>query len=113
MRENTNLSRKSFVIWPKKGFSLFAMGVMVVYFLGLSSSQNFAQPRAANQAAEYQEILNQYCVVCHNEGLANAGLVIPELALDSIPAQAEIWERVLKKLHTRTCLLYTSDAADE
>ncbi|HBX99464.1 MAG TPA: hypothetical protein DEG93_03800, partial [Gammaproteobacteria bacterium] len=28
--------------------------------------------------------------------------VIPELALDSIPAQAEIWERVLRKLHTRT-----------
>ena len=102
MRENTNLSRKSFVIWPKKGLPLFVMGVVVVYFLGLSSSQNFAQSRAANQATEYQEILNQYCVVCHNEGLANAGLVIPELALDSIPAQAEIWERVLKKLHTRT-----------
>ncbi|MED5529478.1 MAG: DUF1587 domain-containing protein, partial [Pseudomonadota bacterium] len=102
MRENTNLSRKSFVIWPKKGLPLFVMGVVVVYFLGLSSSQNFAQSRAANQATEYQEILNQYCVVCHNEGLANAGLVIPELALDSIPAQAETWERILKKLHTRT-----------
>ncbi|MFP6811100.1 MAG: hypothetical protein VB960_08635, partial [Pseudohongiellaceae bacterium] len=73
MRENTNLSRKSFVIWSKKGLPLFVMGVVVVYFLGLSSSQNFAQSRAANQATEYQEILNQYCVVCHNEGLANAG----------------------------------------
>ena len=56
---------------------------------------------AQTTVAEYQQVLNQYCVVCHNEQLANGGLVMPQLSIDSIPAQAESWERVITKLHTR------------
>ena len=56
---------------------------------------------AENQVAEYQQMLNQYCVFCHNNQLANAGLILPALTLDSIPQEAETWEKVIRKLHAR------------
>ena len=40
-------------------------------------------------------------MACHNERLANAGLVIPQISVDGIVRDAETWERVIRKLQTR------------
>tara|TARA_B110000438_G_scaffold302129_1_gene358885 strand:- start:403 stop:2823 length:2421 start_codon:yes stop_codon:yes gene_type:complete len=64
------------------------------------SGPNVAQTRIA-QADQYQQMLNRYCVVCHSEQLPSAGLILPQLSLDSISAEAETWEKVVRKLHTR------------
>ena len=50
-----------------------------------------AQVLSEKQADEYQQMVNQYCVVCHNEQLANAGMIIPEVSLSAIPNDAETW----------------------
>src|SRR5262249_55446109 len=46
--------------------------------------------------------LNQYCMTCHNERLRTAGLALTASDLSDIPARAEIWEKVIRKLRTRT-----------
>ena len=56
------------------------------------------QPAAPTPASD---VLNKYCITCHNSRLKTAGL-----ALDSVdPAhagdQAELWEKVVTKLRTR------------
>ena len=54
----------------------------------------------ATIAAPYRALLNQYCVVCHNEQLHTAGLVLSKLDVANVPAGAETWEKVIGKLRT-------------
>src|ERR1700722_13539767 len=44
--------------------------------------------------------LNQYCVACHNSKAKIGGLTLDHADLTNIPAQAEMWEKVIKKLRT-------------
>ncbi len=54
----------------------------------------------ASPAAPYQAMLNQYCVVCHNEQLRTAGLVLSKVDVANVPEGAEVWEKVIGKLRT-------------
>ena len=83
--------------------SLVAIGLAALSLFGfaLISQISYAQNLSEAQADEYQQMVNQYCVVCHNAQLANAGMIIPEVSLSSISNEAETWERVIRKLRTR------------
>jgi hypothetical protein len=47
-------------------------------------------------------VLNQYCFTCHNQRLKTGGLTLDTLNLDAVPADGEIWEKVVRKLRTGT-----------
>jgi cytochrome c5 len=61
---------------------------------------------AANAATpiapiEYQEMLNKYCITCHNQKLkipAGAPLALDQANLKDPSESAEIWEKVIRKL---------------
>ena len=53
-------------------------------------------------ASAYREILDTYCVTCHNQRLKTAGLTLDTMDLGGIPAQAPVWEKVVRKLRSRT-----------
>ena len=42
--------------------------------------------------------MKQYCVTCHNERLKTAGLSLDSVSLTNIPAGAEVWEKVIRKV---------------
>jgi hypothetical protein len=46
-----------------------------------------------------QALVDQYCVTCHNKRLKTAGLLLDESRLNHLSANADLWERVAKKLH--------------
>ena len=46
-------------------------------------------------------VLDQYCVTCHNERLRTADLALDTLDLSNVTADAETWERVIRKLRLR------------
>jgi len=48
--------------------------------------------------APYRETLNRYCVTCHNQKLKTGGLTLDTIDLAQVPAQAEVWEKVVRKL---------------
>ncbi|HJT87049.1 MAG TPA: DUF1592 domain-containing protein, partial [Bryobacteraceae bacterium] len=52
--------------------------------------------------AHFRGVLNQYCVVCHNQRLKTAGLMLDTLDLAAVPSRAEIWEKVVRKLRSGT-----------
>ena len=59
---------------------------------------------AANAATDNpaREMVNKYCVTCHNEKLKTAGLALDRPALDRIDASSEeVWENVIEKLRSR------------
>lgn len=57
----------------------------------------FAQP-APSPA---RELVNGYCVSCHNEKLKTAGLALNRIDTDHVSNSAETWEKVIVKLRSR------------
>ena len=57
-------------------------------------------PRLA-EAPQQKALVDRYCVACHNNNLATAGVNLAGLDLTAVPAKAELWERVVKKLRGR------------
>ena len=54
-----------------------------------------------NRADPNREMLNTYCVGCHNARLKIGGLVLEGLSTQQVAADAAFWEKVLKKLRGR------------
>ena len=54
-----------------------------------SSSSPDLSPRA---------LLNRYCVTCHSDALKTGGLTLARIDIDHASVDAEVWERVFRKL---------------
>lgn len=50
----------------------------------------------------YRDTLNQYCVLCHNEVARTANMSLEMLDVDDIGKDTQIWEKVLRKLKSRS-----------
>jgi hypothetical protein len=61
-----------------------------------------AQPAVVSAPPPQRALLDKYCVTCHNDRLRTAGLSLEHRDLDRVPADAEIWEKVVRKLRTQT-----------
>ena len=53
---------------------------------------------SASPASPPREVLDKYCVTCHNQRLKTAGLMLDKMDLAKVPAEAEVWEKVVRKL---------------
>ncbi len=56
--------------------------------------------RAATFAAGTRDVLDRYCVTCHNARLKTAGLELDHLDADHVADHAEQWEKVVTKLRS-------------
>ena len=90
-----------------QGFTVF-LGVSVVAMLAATSpllaSSKGQQPETSGPVQQAL-LINEYCVTCHNERLAARGTVPislePDAAdLTTVPANAALWEKVIRKLRT-------------
>jgi mono/diheme cytochrome c family protein len=57
---------------------------------------------AATPAADARRTLDKYCVSCHNERLKTADLRLDRIDVTHPGAEAAIWEKVVRKVHTGT-----------
>src|SRR5262245_3226775 len=53
-----------------------------------------------SSAAPARQFLSLYCVRWHNERTQTASLMLDKMDLTNIPAGAEVWEKVVRKLRT-------------
>ncbi len=74
---------------------MFKQGLVLGLWLVAASSGLFADPA-------YREVLDKYCVTCHNQRLKTAGLTLDNMDLAKVSAQAEVWEKVVRKLQSGT-----------
>jgi hypothetical protein len=51
-------------------------------------------------APQPREVLNQYCVACHNEKLKTGGLALDKMDVEHVADAAPTWEKVVRKLRT-------------
>ena len=56
----------------------------------------------ASPADERRQLLDTYCIACHNERLETAGLVLESAAIDAadVAANTAVWEKVLRKVRS-------------
>jgi hypothetical protein len=54
--------------------------------------------KAEVSPAEQRALLNQYCVVCHNDKLKTANLSLQSMDINSVGNHPEIWEPVIRKM---------------
>jgi hypothetical protein len=70
--------------------------VLIVAFIALLTSVAlFGETPDPHRA-----LLNQYCTGCHNSKTKVAGLTLDTADLSNVPANAEMWEKVIRKLRT-------------
>ena len=71
----------------------------------LAGPASGTRPPAAGEAGEevatYRAVLDRYCVACHNGRTLAGGLALDDVHLGRVGPDAERWEKVLQKLHTR------------
>jgi mono/diheme cytochrome c family protein len=72
-----------------------------------AKGQQAARPQAvtatpARADVHHGAVVKQYCVSCHNQRTKASGLALDTMDLASVPANAETWEKVVRKLRTRT-----------
>ena len=63
---------------------------------------NISAAFAQEEVGLLQQTISRYCVTCHNDRLRTADFVLEELDFSEIGAHAELWEKVVEKLRTRT-----------
>jgi mono/diheme cytochrome c family protein len=63
-----------------------------------AAPQNTGPVAAASQAA----VLKQYCITCHNDRLRTGNLALDSIDLANLSANADTWEKVVRKLRTRS-----------
>ena len=59
-----------------------------------------ASSYAASTDLSHREVFDKYCVTCHNQRLKTGGLTLDTLNVDNVPAHAEVWEKVIRKLRS-------------
>ena len=96
------------------GIALVSAGVFGGHVLGVQGagpapaalqavgSQSTPAPTMLPGAASQGTLLQKYCVTCHNDRLRTAGLTLQGRDLSHVGGDAEVWEKVVRKLRTRT-----------
>src|SRR5687768_17617542 len=62
--------------------------------------QQTATPSAATSSTSRRALLDRYCLACHNDKLKTQGLSLQTIDLADVPDDAEVWEKVIRKLRT-------------
>jgi len=68
----------------------------------VASPPSSAAAGAASPASSSRRLLDRYCVTCHNERLKTADLRLDRIDVANPGAEAEVWEKVVRKVHTGT-----------
>jgi hypothetical protein len=72
-----------------------------IHYLGLACFAISAVAANASTPNPARELVNKYCVSCHNEKLKTAGLALDRTDADNPFNSQETWEKVIVKLRSR------------
>ena len=74
-----------------------AIGLSVVLWVAAAAARTPGAPPSAS-SEKPRALLDRYCIGCHNDRLKTANLSLQGLDLTKATEQAEVWEKVIRKL---------------
>src|SRR5262245_66321444 len=74
---------------------VFFIGGLAVLYSGSSSGAQRANALSAQRA-----LIEENCVVCHNQKSKTAGVSLQGIDFNNLGANAALWEKVLRKVRT-------------
>lgn len=74
------------------------LAVVLICAGSVAGPSCFAAPQGAPGASEHAALVAKYCVGCHNERLKNASLSLQGSDISKPGDEADVWERVLRKV---------------
>src|SRR5258705_1639493 len=84
----------------KISFAGLAAALLLSVPVKISAEQSNGASVAPSPTSSQHQFLDRYCATCHNERLKTGGLSLAQVDLSKIGAQPEVWEKVVRKLHT-------------
>ena len=54
-----------------------------------------------SSSAAHRDVVNRYCLSCHNDRLKRGGLALDTVAAHDVGQNTEVWEKVLRKVRAR------------
>jgi hypothetical protein len=81
----------------KTGYQLRSFFLSAAVGVALCSSVGVA---AAQGQALSRQLLDQYCIACHNDSNRTANVTLSSLDPANVGAHADVWEKVLRKVRT-------------
>ena len=87
--------------WKHLGLILGISGLTVIgipFSSQIANNSVNAQEQSDFSAQDMTQIANQYCLACHNDVLATSGLSLQNIDFKDINNNAEVFEKVVKKL---------------
>jgi mono/diheme cytochrome c family protein len=73
---------------------------LAVLLVAIAPEPEYAQSPSASSPALSRQLLDQYCVTCHNQRLKTAGLLLDQVDLGRIDTHAAALEKVVRKLRS-------------
>src|SRR6266480_2314850 len=87
--------------WLVVACTVYAVsGFLTAEALAKAVSRTVSAQSSSAQTTDAQPFVNQYCVTCHNQRLKTAGLTLDTLDIAHVDQNAEIWEKVVRKIKT-------------
>ncbi|HEU4687120.1 MAG TPA: DUF1592 domain-containing protein [Vicinamibacterales bacterium] len=82
------------------GIAIALASLVVVSAVRLAGQQSApaSSPGGSLPIANQRALLDKYCVTCHNDRVKTANLSLQNSDLSKVGAQAELWEKVVRKL---------------
>ena len=78
------------------------LAFFLTLFVGMSGDAIAQQVIPSSATSDHRQLLDRYCVTCHNDRLKTAGLSLDAVDLAQVGAHAEVLEKVVRKLRTGT-----------
>ncbi len=89
------------ILTGTKRFIYVSALVVLIASLAVLQNRAVAQAPAAAAPDRHREMLDTYCIDCHNKTTKTAGLALDTLDLRNAPNDAVVWEKALRKLRGR------------
>lgn len=83
--------------WFRSLFLVIVAG-LVLLFLDFQSTNGAPSAPASFTATDMRQLVNQYCLACHNDTLATADLSLQGVDFSNTDEHAQIMEKMVKKL---------------
>ena len=81
------------------GFRVIASALGTAAICGTAGAgMPLAAGQAGNAPASHRQLLDRYCVACHNDRLETGGLSLEAIDLTDVAGRAAVWEKVVSKL---------------